>query len=429
MKYTTLPASFFSNNRKKFAKQMKPQTIAVFHSNDLVADNADSHYRFSQNSNMYYLSGLDQEEIILVLFPDAPNEKWREMLFIRETNDHIRVWEGWKYSKEEAQEASGVDNVHFYGAFEDMLKRMISHFDGVYLDINEHERNALTTYSAGHRLATKFREEFPAHHIYRSAPICESLRAVKSEEELIPMKEAISITEKGFRRILSFIRPGVWEYEIEAEITHEFLSHRATGHAYNPIIATGANACVLHYVENKDQCQEGDLILMDFGAEYANYSADLTRTIPVSGRYTQRQRKVYDAVLRVMRQATSLLVPGTMLEEYHKEVGKMMEGELLGLGLITPQEVAEQKEDSPAYKKYFMHGTSHFLGLDTHDVGNRYKPLQPGMVFTCEPGIYIPDEGFGVRIENDILVSSSGPIDLMASIPVEAEEIEELMAG
>ena len=429
MKYTTLPASFFSNNRKKFAEQMKPQTIAVFHSNDLVADNADSHYRFSQNSNMYYLSGLDQEEIILVLFPDAPNEKWREMLFIRETNDHIRVWEGWKYSKEEAREASGVENVHFYGAFEDMLKRMISHFDGVYLDINEHERNALNTYGAGHRLATKFQEEFPAHQIYRSAPICESLRSVKSEEELTPMKEAIAITEKGFRRVLSFISPGVWEYEIEAEITHEFLSNRATGHAYNPIIATGANACVLHYVENKAQCKEGELILMDFGAEYGNYSADLTRTIPISGKYTQRQRKVYDAVLRVMRQATSLLVPGTMIEDYHKEVGKMMEGELLGLGLISPQEVAEQQEDSPAYKKYFMHGTSHFLGLDTHDVGNRYMPIQPGMVFTCEPGIYIPDEGFGVRIENDILVSSSGPIDLMASIPVEAEEIEELMAG
>ena len=429
MKYTTLPASFFSGNRKRFAEHMKPNTLAIFHSNDLLADNADSHYPFTQNSNMYYLSGLDQEEIILVLFPDAPNEKWKEMLFIRETNEHIQVWEGWKYSKEEAREASGVEQVHFYGAFEDMLKRLVSHFDGVYLDINEHERNALNTYSSGHRFAQKFATEFPAHSLYRSAPICQDLRAVKQEEELVPMREAISITEKAFRRVLSFLKPGVHEYEIEAEITHEFLRNRATGHAYSPIIAAGSNACVLHYVENKAQCQDGQLILMDFGAEYGNYSADLTRTIPVSGTFSQRQRKVYDAVLRVMRQATAMLVPGTLLEDYHKEVGKLMEGELLGLGLITSQEVAEQKEESPAYRKYFMHGTSHFLGLDTHDVGDRYKPIQPGMVFTCEPGIYIPEEGFGIRLENDILVSSQGPIDLMATIPVEAEEIEGIMAN
>ncbi|MEM9722524.1 MAG: aminopeptidase P N-terminal domain-containing protein [Bacteroidota bacterium] len=429
MKYTTLPSSFFQKNRQKFAAQMKPNTIAIFHSNDLVADNADSHYRFSQNSNMYYLSGLDQEEIFLVLFPDAPNEKWKEMLFIRETNAHIQVWEGWKYSKEEAREASGVENVHFYGAFDDMIRRMASHFDGIYIDVNEHERNSLTTLSSGHRLARKFREEFPAHQIYRSAPICEALRSVKEDEELVPLREAVQITEKAFRRVLSFVQPGVYEYEIEAEIAHEFLRNRATGNAYDPIIASGGNACVLHYTENKDQCKDGDLILMDFGAEYGNYSADLTRTIPVNGVYSPRQKAVYNAVLSVMRQATALLVPGTLIEDYHKEVGKIMEGELLGLGLIIKKDVEEQEEDSPVYRKYFMHGTSHFLGLDTHDVGNRYEPIKAGMVFTCEPGIYIPDEGFGVRIENDILVTDNGPVDLMESIPIEVEEIEALMRG
>ena len=429
MKYSPLPPSLFQRNREKFIAQMKPRTLAVFHSNDLLADNSDSHYRFSQNSNMYYLSGLDQEEILLVLFPDAPNEKWKEMLFIRETNDHIRVWEGWKYSKEEARAASGIESVHFYGTFDAAIRRMASHFDGIYVDVNEHERNSLTTISAGHRLARKFREEFPAHQIYRSAPICESLRAVKEKEELVPMQEAMDITEKAFRRVLSFVNPGVYEYEIEAEIAHEFLRNRASGNAYDPIIASGANACVLHYTENKDICKDGELILMDFGAEYGNYSADLTRTIPVNGVYTSRQKEVYNAVLRVMRQATALLVPGTLIEDYHKEVGKIMEGELIGLGLISQKDVDEQPEDSPAYRKYFMHGTSHFLGLDTHDVGNRYKPIRAGMVFTCEPGIYIPDESLGIRIENDILVTDSGPVDMMANIPIEAEEIEELMRG
>ena len=427
MKYTPLPASFFSRNRKAFAEQMKSNTVAIFHANDLVADNADSIYRFSQNSNTYYLSGLDQEEVVLVLFPDAPVDAWKEMLFIRRTNKQIQIWEGWKYSKEEAREASGVETVYFYDQFDDIIRRMISHFEGIYLDINEHERNALVTRSSGHRLAEKFRVEFPAHQLHRAAPILEDLRALKSEEEIGQMKEAIDITDKAFRRVLKFIQPGVYEYEIEAEILHEFLRNRATGPAYDSIIATGKNACVLHYVENSVQCQDGELILMDFGAEYGNYSADLTRTVPINGTFTPRQKAVYEAVLRVMRFATSLLVPGTLISDYHEQVGEKMTEELLGLGLLTAKEVEEQSKDSPAYKKYFMHGTSHFLGLDTHDVGNRYKPMQAGMVFTCEPGIYIPDENIGVRIENDILVTDQGPVDLMADIPIEVEDIERLM--
>ena len=429
MKYTPLPAEFFVRNRKAFADQMKSNTIAIFHANDLVADNADSTYRFSQDSNTYYMSGLDQEEVILVLFPDAPRDSWKEMLFIRRTSEHIQIWEGWKYSKTEAREASGVQTIYFYDQFDDTIRQMISHFDGIYLDINEHERNALITPTAGHRLAEKFRKEFPAHQIHRAAPILEELRVIKSEEEIKQMGEAISITEKTFRRVLGFVQPGVYEYEIEAEILHEFIRNRATGPAYDSIIASGKNACVLHYVENSAQCQDGELILMDFGAEYGNYSADLTRTIPVNGKFSPRQKAVYEAVLRVMRYATSLLVPGNLIEDYHKDVGEKMTEELLGLGLLTKKEVKEQAENAPAYKKYFMHGTSHFLGLDTHDVGNRYKPMKAGMVFTCEPGIYIPDEGIGVRIENDIWVTDNGPVDLMASIPIEVKEIEALMGG
>ncbi len=427
MKYQPLPSGFFKRNRKRFAAQMEPNTLAIFHSNDLVADNADSHYRFTQDSNMYYLSGLDQEEIILVLFPDAPNEKWQEMLFIRETNEHIQIWEGWKYSKIEAREASGVNQVYFYRQFEDMLLRIISHTEGIYLDINEHERNALPTYTAGHRLSEMLRNRFPLHQLHRARPILEALRAIKADDEIRQMKQAIKITEGAFRRVLGFVRPGVYEFEIEAEITCEFLRNRATGHAYEPIIASGKNACVLHYTENKAQCQDGDLILMDFGAEYGNYSADLTRTIPVNGRFNERQKAVYLSVLSVMKQAKALLVPGTMLDNYHKEVGMLMQEQLIKLGLLTQKDIDEQPEDIPAYRKYFMHGTSHFLGLDTHDVGNRYAPIQEGMVFTCEPGIYIPDEGIGIRIENDILVTASGAVDLMAGIPIEIEDIEALM--
>ncbi len=427
MKYTAPAPSLFIRNRANFAAQMKPQTIAIFHSNDQLSDNADSMYPFRQNSNTYYLSGLDQEEVMLVLFPDAPKDKFKEMLFIRETNAHIQVWEGWKYSKAEAREASGVQTVYWYQQFDEILHQLLSHFEGVYVDTIEHERNSLTTRSAGHRLAEKFQTQYPGHQIYRAAPICQNLRMIKGKEEIAQLQTACDITEKAFRRVLGFVRPGVNECEIEAEIQHEFLRNRATGPAYSSIIASGGNACVLHYVDNNMECKDGDLILMDFGAEYGNYSADLTRTIPVNGKFTDRQKDVYNAVLRVMKAATARLVVGNLWDDYHEEVGELMTRELIGLGLITQQEVDEQDPEWPAYKKYFMHGTSHFIGLDTHDVGNRYTPFAPGMVFTCEPGIYIPDENIGVRIENDILVTADGPVDLMAHIPREVEEIEALM--
>lgn len=427
MKYTSLPASFFQHNRAAFMAQMKPNSMAIFHSNEMVLTNADGAYRFTQNSNMYYLSGLDQEEIYLVLFPDAPNPDWKEMLFIRETNETIAIWEGWKYSKQEARAASNVQNVYFYKDFDAFFYRMMSHCEGVYVDINEHERNAIPSQGPGYKVINRLRNEFPAHAIHKAATILQDLRAVKAPEEVAQMQVAMDITEKALRRVLNFVKPGVNECEVEAEIQHEFLRNRATGPAYDSIIASGRNACVLHYVQNEATCNDGDLLLMDFGAEYGNYSADLTRTIPVNGVFTARQKDVYNACLRVFKGAKNMLRVGTLLEEYHKEVGKMMEKELLGLGLITEKDIENQDPAWPAYKKYFMHGTSHFLGLDTHDVGNRYKPFKAGMVFTCEPGIYILEENMGIRIENDILITDGDPIDLMANIPIEVEEIEALM--
>lgn len=427
MKYTAIPSHFFQNNRANFAAKMKPNTIAIFHSNEAILTNADGAYTFQQNSNMYYLSGIDQEEVYLVLFPDAPNPDWKEMLFIRETNEHIQIWEGWKYSKEEARAASGVEKVHYYKDLDAFIYRMISHCEGVYVDINEHERNAIPAQGPGQAIAKRIRKEFPAHHIHRAYPILQDLRAIKAEPELVQLQTAIDITERALRRVLNFVKPGVYEYEVEAEIQHEFLRNRATGPAYGSIIASGRNACVLHYVENSRECKAGDLLLMDFGAEYGNYSADLTRTIPVSGKFTKRQKDVYNAVLRVMKASTDMLKVGNLLEEYHKNVGELMTEELLKLKLISKKDVADQNPDWPAYKKYFMHGTSHFLGLDTHDVGNRYAPFQAGMVFTCEPGIYILEENMGIRIENNILITPDGNIDMMRNIPREVEEIEDLM--
>ncbi len=428
MKYTPLSKTLFERNRKAFSAKMKPNSIALFHANEIVNNNADGAYRFVQDSNMYYLSGIDQEEVILLLFPDAPKDDWKEVLFIRNTNEHIQQWEGWKYSKEEAKEASGVETVYFYSQFQEMLHAMIPYFDGVYIDINEQDRSSHYTFSAAHRFAELFRNRFPAHQIYRSAPILRALRMIKQAEELIQIETACQITEKAFRRILSFVEPGLYEYEIEAEIIHEFLRNRATGPAFETIVASGKNACVLHYILNNAQCQSGDLLLMDFGAEYGHYSADMTRTIPVNGRFSDRQKDVYNAVLRVMQQAKQKLVPGNHYEEYHEEVGGLMQEELLSLGLLTKEDITKAKEGKKPYKKYYMHGTSHHLGLDTHDEADKYATFREGMVFTCEPGIYIPEEAIGIRLENDILIREDGPLDLMATIPIEVIEIETLMA-
>jgi len=363
-----------------------------------------------------------------VIFPDAPLPKYREILFLRKTNEHIAVWEGHKYTKEEARAASGIQTIMWTEDIPSVIPMLMNHCMNVYVNLNENDRFSSEVPYKELRFSNEMKAKYPAHFFHRSGPIMAQLRAIKSDFEIQVMQRAIDITEKAFRRVLRFVKPGVMEYEIEAEITHEFIRKRATGHAYTPIIASGPNANVLHYIDNNQECKDGHVILLDFGAEYGNYAADLSRSIPVSGQFTERQRDVYNAVLRVMKQATAMLVPGNTIEKYHGEVGKIMEEELIGLGLLNRDEVKKQNPDMPLYKKYFMHGTSHFLGLDVHDIGNRYEPMKAGMVFTCEPGIYIPEEGLGIRLENDILITSKEPIDLMANIPLEVEEIEELMA-
>jgi len=427
MRYQTQPQALFIKNREKLADKLLPNSLAVFHSNDIMPTNADGTMRFRQNNDLFYLSGIDQEESVLVLCPDFPNEQMREILFIRKTNEHIAIWEGHKYTKEEAFEASGIKNIQWVENFEGTLNSLMALSENVYLNTNEHLRAEVKVETRDARFIKYCRERHPLHHYHRAAPIMHQLRAVKEPEEIDQLRIACDITEKGFRRILQFVKPGVMEYEIEAEFVHEFLMNRSRGFAYEPIIASGASACVLHYIENNKECKAGDLILFDVAAEYGNYNADMSRTIPVNGKFTKRQRQVYDAVLRVHRTASGMLRPGVNIQEYHKEIGKIMEGELIGLGLLDKKEVANQDPSQPLYKRYFMHGTSHHLGLDVHDVGTMYEPIVPGMVFTVEPGIYIPEEGLGIRLENNIVVQENGYLDLMENIPIEAEEIEELM--
>lgn len=426
-KYQPLPNTSFIEHRKRFVQHLAPNSVAIFHANELFLKNADATYSFRQNNNLYYLSGIDQEETILVLFPDHPNPDLREVLFLRKTNDHIKVWEGHKYTQTEGQEASGIHNIQWLDNFDALFYPMVHLCDAIYLDFNEHDRDGAKSITKTHHFAKKLQELYPAHTFKRSAPILNKLRMVKTEHEVKAIQEACNITEKAFRRLLPFVKPGVTEYEIEAEIIHEFIRNRASGHAYDPIIASGESACILHYVDNNKACHAGEVILMDFGASYANYNADLTRCIPVSGKFTTRQKEVYNAVLRVMKEAKKLLKIGNNIPDYHAAVGEIMTKELVDLDLISMKEVHEQNPKMPAYKKYFMHGTSHHLGLDVHDVNNVYVPMQAGYVYTCEPGIYIPEEKLGIRLENDILITENGIIDLMGNIPLEAEEIESLM--
>lgn len=408
--------------------QMYPASLAVFNSNDIYPVSADSTLAFAQHSDILYLSGADQEESILLLFPDAINPAHREILFVRETNAHIAVWEGPKYTKEQAREISGIETIMWLSDFDRVFFDLMTEAHSIYFNTNEHYRQAVETQTREDRFIAKCKRDFPAHSWHKSQPILQQIRGVKEPEEIALMQQACDITEKGIRRLLSFIKPGVWEYEIEAELLHEFVRNRSKGFAYTPIIASGANANVLHYLENNQQCQAGDLILMDVAAEYANYRSDLTRTFPVSGRFTERQAAVYQAVLRVKKEATAMLVPGTLWAEYHKEVGKIMTSELLDLGLLDRASVQQQDPERPAYKKYFMHGTSHHIGLDTHDYGALKTPMKAGMVFTVEPGIYIPAEGMGVRLEDNVVIQEQGaPKNLMANIPIEIEEIEALM--
>ncbi len=428
MKYDLIPNSLFIKNRKKFMAQMKPKSIAVFNSNDVYPIGADSTLAFEQHRDIFYLSGADQEETRLLLFPDAMDKKHREILFVTETNDHIAVWEGEKLTKEKATEVSGIETVYWLSDFDKIFFDLMTEAETIYFNTNEHYRQAVVTETREDRFIKKCKADFPAHQWAKSNPILQEIRGIKEPEELDIMQTACNITEKGFRRLLGFVKPGVWEYEIEAELMHEFLRNKSKGFAYTPIIASGNNANVLHYVVNNQQCKDGDLLLMDVAAEYANYSSDLSRTIPVNGKFTARQKAVYEAVLRVKKEATKMLVPGTIWAEYHKEVGQLMTSELLGLGLLDKADVQNEDKDWPAYKKYFMHGTSHHIGLNTHDYGLLKTPMKANMVFTVEPGIYIPKEGFGIRLEDDVVIQEKGePFNLMGNIPIEVEEIESLM--
>jgi Xaa-Pro aminopeptidase len=428
MKYHRINKELFIHNRQQFVKHLKPKSLAVFNSNDIITTSADSTMPFVQHRDILHLSGVDQEESILVIFPDCTEEKHREILFLKETNEHIAVWEGEKLTKEAAFETSGIKTVYWLNQFETIFKNLMSEAQQVYLNTNEHLRANTEAETREDRFVKWCKQKYPAHTFERSAPIMHRIRSIKHAIEIELMQQACDLTEKAFRRTLQFVKPGVWEYEIEAEIMHEFLRNRSQGFAYTPIIASGKNACVLHYIENNSQCNDGDVILFDWAAEYANYKSDMTRCIPVNGKFTQRQKDVYNAVLRVKNGATKLLTPGTIMKDYHVEVGKLMEKELVDLKLISLEDIKKQDPNWPAYKKYFMHGTSHFIGLDTHDVGLWNEPIKSNMVFTVEPGIYIPEEGLGIRLEDDVVVQEKGePFNLMRNIPIEAEEIEALM--
>jgi len=428
MKYHRISKDLYIKNRAKFTSAMLPNSVAIFNSNDIFPISADSTMPFQQHRDILYLSGVDQEESILVIYPDAFNPIHKEMLFLKETNETIAIWEGEKLSKDGAFETSGIKNVFWLPQFETILKTILAQADNIYINTNEHTRASTIVQTREDRFIKKLKKEYPAHTYKKSAPIMHRLRSVKEKEEIELMQNACNITEKGFRRILPFIKPGVMEYEIEAELMHEFLRNRSKGFAYTPIIGSGKSACVLHYIENNNECKNGEVILMDFAAEYGNYASDLTRCVPVGGRFTERQRDVYNSVLRVKKGAEKLLIPGRLLVDYHTEVGKLMEEELVGLKLISTDDIKNQDPNWPAYKKYFMHGTSHFIGLDTHDVGLWTEPIEAGMVFTVEPGIYIPAEQLGIRLEDDVVVQPKGePFNLMKNIPIEAEEIEELM--
>ncbi len=428
MKYDPIDNTLFKTNRKNFMAQMKPSSLAVFNSNDVFKTGADSTMPFKQHRDIFYLSGADQEDTILILFPDCPDPAHREVLFVTETNDHIAVWEGEKLTKEKATEVTGIETIYWLKEFDKKFFEMMTQAETIYFNTNEHYRQAVEMQTREDRFILKTKAQYPAHNYAKSAPIMQRLRAVKHPLEIELMQKACDITNAGFRRVLDFVKPGVMEYEIEAEYLHEFFRRRSDGFAYTPIIASGNNANVLHYIQNNQECKDGDLILMDVGATYANYAADMSRTIPVNGTFTKRQKEVYNAVNNVKNAATKMLTPGTLWKEYHKEVGNVMTSELIALGLLDKADVQNEDKDWPAYKKYFMHGTSHHIGLDTHDYGLLWEPMQAGNVFTVEPGIYIPEEGIGIRLEDDVVIQEKGdPKNLMGDIPIEVEEIEELM--
>jgi Xaa-Pro aminopeptidase len=427
MRYEPIDPQLFIKNRANLRALLKPNSIVIIHSNDVMPTNADGTMAFKQNSDLFYFTGVDQEDTVLVLMPDAIDPKEREFLFVKETNELIAIWDGEKLSKEKAKEVTGIERVEWTHNFEAWLHRLIPQADHIYLPTNEHLRAAVVTETANDRFIKKCQARYPLHRYERLAPLTHRLRITKDPIEVAIIQKACKITEAGFRRLLGFVKPGVGEWEIQAELLHEFVRRGSRGFSYNPIIGSGKNACVLHYLENDCICKDGDMVLLDVAAEYAGWASDLTRTIPVNGRFTKRQREVYDSVLRVFRGANAILRPGNTPMEYQRQVVELMEEELVRLGLISAEDAKKQGPDKPLVRKYFMHGTSHHLGLDVHDVCPPHEPYAEGMVFTIEPGIYIREEGLGVRIENDVVIGKDSNFDLMGDIPIEAEEIEELM--
>jgi len=426
-RYNSIDPVFFIKNRAKLIKHLKPNSIAIVNSNDQFPKSGDQNFHFKQNADLFYLTGLEQEKTILLLYPDSKVEKNREIVFILESNESLEIWEGHKFTKEEVTAISGVKNVMYINQFETVLHEMLAAADNIYLNANEHPRYTTEVPYRDLRFSSQMHEKYPNHFYHRLAPIITSLRLIKEKEEIDLIKKAIDITAKGFIRVMSSIHPEMYEFELQAEIDHEFTINRASGHAYNPIVASGKNALCLHYETNNEVMKDGDLVLLDFGAEYANYASDLSRTIPVNGKFTTRQKEVYQAVLDAFYEARNLLRPGTTIDEINAKVNKIIEKQCIKLGLFTEDEVKNQKADKPLYFKYFMHGNSHFMGLDVHDCGTKQTVLQAGMVLTCEPGIYIAEENIGVRIENDILITDNEPVDLMEGIPIRIEEIEKLM--
>jgi Xaa-Pro aminopeptidase len=429
MRYNPIPRELFIRNRKRLVNELKTNSLALFNANDTMPTNADGTMVFRQNNDLFYLTGVDQEESILVLCPNFPDEKWREVLFLKETSEMIAIWEGHKLTKEEARKQTGIETVLWLSEFPRVFRHMMTMggVENVYLNTNEHYRADITVQTRDARFIEWCKSVYPLHQYQRVAPILSALRSVKSSEEIALLQKACDITDKAFRRVLKFVKPGVKEYEIEAEFIHEFIKSGSAGFAYTPIIASGGNSCVLHYIENNQTCNSGDVLLLDVGASYANYNADMTRVIPVNGKFTPRQKEVYNSVLCVKNAATKMLRPGVVYFEYHKEIQKIIENELIGLKLLKKDEVEKQNPDKPLFQKYFMHGTSHMLGLDVHDVGNMHAKVSVGQVWTIEPGIYIREEKLGIRLENNVLIGEKENVDLMKNIPIEAEEIEELM--
>ncbi len=422
-----LSRRFFEDNRNKLIKLLKQNSVAFIHSNDEMPRNGDQYFPFRQHSDLFYLTGINQEKTILALCPNHPLPKNREILFIIKPNPTMETWFGKKLTKTEATEISGIENVVYINDFDAQAEDLIYQSSFIYLNLYENARFKTDVESRDLRYAKLLKDKYPLHSFERLAPLLTQLRTVKEHEEINVMRHACDITGKAFDRVLKFTKPGVYEFEVEAEITHEFIRNGAQGHAYYPIVASGENACILHYIENRKRCEDGEILLLDFGAEFMNYAADCSRSIPVNGKFTKRQRDLYDATLRVYNKAKAMMVKGASITIINKQVGKLWEEEHVKLGLYSMDDLRNESPENPMYSKYFMHGIGHFLGLDVHDVGSRYQTLEPGMILTCEPGIYIREEGIGIRLETNILVTEEDPIDLMANFPIEPDEIEELM--